>query len=173
MREETVKNSKDLIKFLKNNKDSTAVVVVDMECDYVWSEEEEIYLDGAGYLVQNQIKILKLCKKEDIPVAVLNDVKGKTIPEIAEVAFSAKRAISFSKLMADGFFRTGLDDQLKSWGAKAILLMGIWGDRCVMETAKVALEKNYKVVTSNSVIDDSTDHFPWYRANTIFFEAET
>jgi len=130
------------------------------------------------YLLLNQIRILRLCAKNDIPVVAFEFEFDTALPRrvyyqhtivkglLLELLDIQRLAIIF-KADPDGFYKTGLNDILLALGTKTILLMGLASDACVWFTAESARNAGYKVITSWDVMDGR--RVPWYEQQEILY----
>ena len=134
-------------------KDGLVVILVDMQHSFV----EELTKEDKN-IISNQILIIRQCAEKDIPVLVLEYVGiDKTIDILVEELNMVKKSITIQKVKDEGFYDTGLENLLRLMGAKSLLFMGINASCCIEETAKKAIEFNFKVKISNDVVADNLD----------------
>lgn len=97
----------------------------------------------------------------DIPLFVLEFKNyGKTIPELRTEIKEVPRKSFITKSYNNGFRKTGLDEMPEMRRADSLLLMGINASYCVLDTAKCAVEKRYRVITAEDLIANGTDIDP-------------
>jgi len=148
------------------NKDGLAVVLIDMQADYV----RRLRTGDPEIIIPNQIAVIRYCAEHDIPLVVL-EYGGCHLPtlevlkhEVGEV----KRVTMVTKSCNNGFQKTLLHSHLKKLGITKLFLMGINADHCVKSTAVGAMKNGYKIATSNGcisgTIDDGYDNsIDWYK----------
>ncbi len=152
-------------------KENLAVLLIDMQKKFVRNLREK----EAERIIPNQIHIIQLCKKENIPFFVLEldkDDYGETISELKEEISQLEQGmVTFiQKTSNSGFKNTDLEILLKNREIKKIFFMGINADYCVHATASDALKKGFEIVTSNDVISGQDHHsrnnsIDWYKNN--------
>lgn len=154
------------------SKNNIALIIVDMQDFFL----KNFYKDKVKKLVGNQSKVISFCVKENIPIFLLEyATRGKTIKALRDIA---KDSSTIIKENNSGFRDTKLDEILKMFGTKSIILMGINGSGCVQDTAIGAIKRNYKIMTSEDIIASNTKRDcnlstskKWYSKNGKFFES--
>lgn len=76
----------------------------------------------------------------------------------------------FEKQWASGFFRTGLDDYLRSRGVDSVVVTGLTTSGCVRATAVDGLQHDYKVVIPAEAVGDRNSDA--HRANLFDLNAK-
>lgn len=146
-----------------------AVILVDMQETFVKNLR-----DGeADRIIPKQLEVLNYCNQFDIPVVVLEMRRwefGETIDVLITEARKNFKFHLIGKVYDDGFESTKLHTHLKKLGIKKVFLMGINADFCVIETARGAIDRGYKIITSKEVISGQSHHSPdnsigWFSSN--------
>ena len=146
-----------------------AVMLIDMQSVFT----ERIEKEELKIMIDNQLIILDLCAKHDIPLIVLEyNGHKETLVILQEKIKKIVTKQIIIKSENDGFNNTSLSLQLKEWQIKTILLMGVNASACVWATARSAIERGYNIITSKQLIADSPDWCGekkgWYVENGIF-----
>lgn len=152
-------------------KDSpVAVLIIDMQKVFL----EDIDGKERRRLIESQAEILNYCAEHDIPIVVVEYRGcGKTIRELKRRIKKVPRQEFVTKNVNNGFRNPELEEALKTWGVKKIILMGVNASACVIETAEGAIKKGFQIATSECLIADEgkTDKsLPWYKKNSIYKE---
>ncbi len=155
---------------MKNN---TAVIIVDMQDFFLKNFKSDI----RNKLIANQIKVIDFYLKNKTPFVLLEYrcrgiFRGKVIKEIDQRIKGVNREY-IVKENNSGFTNTKLDEILKKWGIRNIVLMGINANGCVQDTAIGAIHRGYKVLTSFDIIASSSradfslspQNKKWYQKN--------
>ena len=134
-------------------------------------------------LIANQIKIIDLCVKNNIPLITLEykaggALRGKTTSQLQKEITKIHHREIIIKNSNSGFTNTGLDSILQTLKITDLLIMGINANGCVQDTAIGALRKGYTVITSQGIIASSSRrdlslskrNKYWYKEHTLFFE---
>lgn len=151
------------------NYSDVAVILIDMQPGFV----SRLRRGEADRIVPSQVAVLKFCKEKNIPIVILEFFgSGSTVQTLADEIGSYDKVKIIEKNYNDGFRNTVLNAHLKLIGAKKLFLMGINADFCVRETAEGAIERGYKIITSDKVIAGMPHHsqnnsLPWYRKNGV------
>ena len=151
-----------------------AVCLIDMQTVHV------MRLDSAVLyrLIQNQIKIIRVCAELDLPLFVLEaDKYGPTLDELAQEIRKVKRCERIIKFYNDGFEGDILHDRLQVFGIKNFFATGINASYCVHETSRSAVDRGYNLYSADRAIADcncaSCRTFEkkraWYRRSGVFF----
>ncbi len=156
-----------------------AVVIVDMQEFFL----KDFSVSDRDRFIKNQLAIIDQCLLRRTPFVLLEYMtnginRGKTIQKISnKIKGVAKKIII--KENNGGFTDTNLDEVLKDFGVKNILLMGLNANGCIQDTAIGAINRNYKVIivegtTASSSRKDllmSRNNKKWFMGNTQFFES--
>jgi len=153
----------------KDSKGKIAVILIDMQKSFV----DRLRRGEAKRIIPKQLTVLERCNKLGIPVIVLELRKsefGETVEVLIKKAKKNSNFYLIAKSYDDGFIETELHSHLRSLKIKKLFLMGINADYCVRETGKGAIDKGYKIITSEEVIAGQTDHsndnsIPWFSSN--------
>jgi nicotinamidase-related amidase len=134
----------------KINTSKFGVIIVDMQSCFL----SQILQRERLNLLSAHEKLLQVCKKRDYPVVALEYLGGgRTIPELVHQIDQIPRHNFFLKTRDDGFFRNeNLQLALEKWGLEYICISGIYADFCVLETARGAVRKGFKVITAKDLI---------------------
>lgn len=149
-----------------------SVVLIDMQTDFL----KDIGKKEKDRIISNQIKVIQRCKKENIPIILVEYIGyGKTEKKL-ESELRGISIIRIKKNYNDAFFFTDLDQILTEMKVKTLFLMGINSGVCVLYTAYTALEMGYGVIVSSAVVSDINEYyllesFLWYDENVIFIES--
>jgi isochorismate hydrolase len=131
---------------------ATDSIVERQECVLVVIDVQEKLLPviaGNKSMLQNIIRLTKVCCLTDIPVVVTEQEKlGKTVPEIRK-EFSALPAIQ--KVHFNCFACRDFADQIKQTGRKTLILTGVEAHICVAQTALHALPFYRVQIVSDAV----------------------
>jgi nicotinamidase-related amidase len=169
-----IKKTKQPRVFKEKKLPSMAVVLVDMQTDFV----EDADPKKLRALIEAQKLILEECLVQNIPVFVLELARrGETITELAKILQKIPRVTTIIKGYDDGFWNTDLDLKLKELGIEHLVLMGINASHCVLETAQSAIELGYTISTGKALIANYCDcgengYEDWYIANGKFFKGD-
>ncbi|MBI4993682.1 isochorismatase family protein [Candidatus Wolfebacteria bacterium] len=149
-------------------KNSFVVVIVDMQDEFLIhiSDKEE------RNLIRNQIEIIEYCAKKDIPIITLEyHGFGETTNALKRKLKKVSRVKIVVKFSDNGFVETELENYLRQWNAKTILLTGIFANRCVRSTGQGALGKGFKIATANSLLCELRGDFKdmwWFNRVGLF-----
>ena len=150
-----------------------AVILIDMQTDFVCNLRK----DAEKKIVPKHLAILDFCIANDIPLVVAEyRGNGDTLKILDEKVKQVPRHIRITKSSNSAFASTGLEKQLRAWGSKTLLLMGINADFCVRETAQSALSHGFKILTSKDLIAGEEAHSEddsawWYQENGTFIRS--
>jgi isochorismate hydrolase len=159
---------------ISENVNNVAVLVVDMQDHYLADVAEEELAEEQPY----QIKVLEYCNKNNIPVFILEyEGRGKTTEIIRDNISDSCLADSVTKSYSNGFYKTNLEEKLEKANIGTVLLMGVYGSRCVKGTALGALESNFNIMTSKQLIAEDASELglftddeiiEWYERRGIY-----
>ena len=150
-----------------------AVLLIDMQDGFILGDPVKLSI------IPSQISVLRFSKENNIPVIIFNYEKyGETTEALNEEIkkMGTKNLYFFIKKRNDAFSVLGFDSILKEKGVTKLFIMGINAGFCIYSTAKTAIEKGYKIITSADVIAGYTSEFrttecpgrSWYEENGIF-----
>jgi len=140
---------------------STAVIVVDMQNDFVRPGGALVVADAAGTVPAIQ-RLLALARREGMAVFYTQDTHDPGDPEfpiwgphvlrgswgwriVDELApHEGERVVQ--KLRYDGFFGTSLDHELRLRGVQTVIVCGTVANICVLHTAGSAALRGYRVI---------------------------
>jgi len=144
------------------------VLLIDMqELFVVGYPEDKLYS-----LIQNQTRVLNLCKRYNLPYAIIEYLEcGATLSELINWKELIPNVNPFIKDEDDAFTNPELQEQITKWKVRDLLFMGKNAQACVRDTAKSALGLGYKIHTAEGVIGDNNGDRgievarDWFRAN--------
>ena len=152
----------------------TVALLIDMQDEFV----RDIADETRAKMIARQAQVIQTCAEKDIPLIVLEyEGSGKTIPVLLCEIAKVPRTVTIIKEHNDGFRRTKLHKILRTFGARELVLMGVYASFCVRETAASAVAKRYGVVTADDVVADSEYRSNmeksrgWYEANGRFLDS--
>ncbi len=139
-------------------------IIIDMQ-DY-FMDEEKLKMAKA------QIPVISFCRKNDIPIAIINYCDCG--PIIASLAEETSGLPIFEKNRDDAFSQKKFQEWIEENQVESLIIMGVNACACVFETANSALKNGYQVITDHKIIggycgcSDCTGGKPeWYDKNTI------
>jgi nicotinamidase-related amidase len=133
-------------------KPKTALIIVDSQYGFL-HDINRYELESES---DNQVEIIRFAKQNNFPIYVLElKNKGKTRKKIRK-EISNYPYTKITKPHGSGFDKTNLDDLLKDQDIENVILMGVNASICVLQTAKDASRKDYRVLTSSDIIQDAT-----------------
>lgn len=149
-----------------------AAMVVDMQPAFVSQLPGYVFKEIAN----EQLMVLRVCAERDIPVFYLEDYDDHpTIRIISEALEKVPRVTKVVKHRDDGFIGTNLRTVLDEHRIHSLVVMGVFADQCVLDTAHSALIRfGYRVRTSELLIADATwtglnpKAHSWYEAHGCF-----
>jgi len=153
----------------------TALLLIDMQPYYIDSDEKK-------ELIPNQVSVLRECFCRDIPIFVVEyDGKGRTDDQLHEVldVNHSKGYYTITKSRDDAFSEAKLGNLLKKLKAESLVLMGINACACVFRTANSAVEKGYRIITSEDLIAgycercNEAERRAWYREHSVYLESHS
>lgn len=153
----------------------SAVIVVDMQPGFINTVE----INARRQLVSAQQEVLQdISRKGALSAIVMEDVSQDgevTDGRIkSSVEAQALRKVYLSKKRNDAFTNPMVESYLKAWKIRRIVLMGLYANYCVFETAQSAIDKGFRVHTAKQLIANEESPFvhfsEWYRENTDFHE---
>ena len=158
----------------------TAVLIIDMQ-QFFLKRFDKVIRDE---LILNHIKFLQFCLKNKMPVITTEYkcrgiFRGHLIPQL-EKMIKKNLIASIIKESNSGFVDTNLHTILEKLKIQKIIIIGVNANACVQDTAKGAICRGFKVITSKGLIGSagrkdlglSNKNEKWYRYNTLFFECQ-
>lgn len=152
---------------------NVAALLIDMQPAFLsYSEDRKI--------IPNQLLVLKECAKREIPIFII-EYHGElaTVECILKKVRKAPEFYILRKSSDSAFRSTSLHDLLRNLRIDTLLLMGVSASACVYDTARDAIERGYKLITSNTVIANYTrpgvtinEIEGWYIKNTSYSKNE-
>lgn len=140
---------------------TTAVVVVDMQRDFVDSDGA-LSVPGASETVPNIRRLLDWARSNGVMVTYTQDTHHEDDPEYAIWGKHVQRGTPgweivdelapredefvFEKARYDGFYGTGLDHELRTRGIETVIVCGTVANICVHYTAASAALRWYDVI---------------------------
>jgi len=153
---------------------SLVVLLIDMQ-DRFFNLLEQ---DTRDELVAQQIRVIRTCAQQDIPLVVIEyQGFGTTIESLACEITQVPRTLTITKKGSDGFIGTKLHKALRRLGAKKLALMGMNASCCVRDTAESAVSRKYEILTADDVIayeaggKGRKKSRQWYEANGLFLKS--
>lgn len=132
-------------------KKNTAVIVIDMQKDFIKSLSPE----DAAQLISNQLIVLRHCHNINVPV-ISFELNHHLYGYVIEVIKNAIKVIPNSCFMEkdyeDCFLETGLHPYLQSMGIRNIFWMGMYTDICIKYSDKSAIKLGYQTIIMPEVI---------------------
>lgn len=158
-----------------NREDKTAVLVVDMQNDFVLVNGA-IPADGAGEIMDNLTELLEMARKNNIQVIYTSHVhrgdysdfgiahyfepisciEGSRGSEICDPIKPKEGDFVVTKRRYDAFIGTELDLYLRNHGIKNIIFAGVLTDACVFATLHHARCLDYKICIVSDCCAGST-----------------
>lgn len=167
---------------------STAVVVVDMQNDFV-REDGSLTVPGAAESVAAIRRLIGWARDSDVPVLYTQDTHTEGDPEweiwprhtekgtdgwkiVDELAPRPDEQV-FRKVRYDGFYGSGLDHHLRWLGVETLIICGTVANICVHYTAASAGLRWYRVIHPVDAISAMTefDYESTLRQATFLFQA--
>jgi nicotinamidase-related amidase len=121
--------------------------------------------------VSNQCSVLERAIEIKIPIAVLEYYNyGFTLSQLRKTLRKEPQCAFFTKREDSGFSEKTFSLWLQRNRTKTLFLMGINANACVRFTARDALARGFKIVTSSGLIatipgNYPNDYMPWYKQN--------
>ena len=169
--------------------ESTAVVVVDMQHDFV-DEDGALAIPDAGATVPRIRRLLEWARDRGLTVCYTQDTHDEGDPEfdvwgrhvlrgthgwkiVEEIAPWEGEPV-FRKVRYDGFYDTGLDHELRLRGIDTLIVCGTVANICVHYTAASAGLRWYRVIHPVDALSALTefDMESALRQATFLFQAE-
>lgn len=145
-----------------------ALLIIDMQEPFLREHQR----DEVALMIQAQIELIRECKKQNVPIIVVEFAKhGNTIPELQAELSGYKNLHFVVKRSDDAFLGTALRSFLDDFGVEEVILAGVNASYCVFETAQSAVKYKFRIVTSERLISDSPRNKKkdkslwWYREN--------
>lgn len=135
------------------------LIVIDIQNEYFPGGKLELW--NPEKALDASLELIDLAKKQNIPVILIQHVLSEDAPSFNLGSFGVKihdkineaapNAPVISKLYADAFYKTELEDVLDKLGVEHIILCGMMTHNCVTHTALSKTAEKYKV----SVVADA------------------
>lgn len=148
---------------LKINKESTAILVIDMLNDFI-KPGGKMVLDTGKIIIEPSRRLLEKARKDKIPIVYVNDAHRPGLREDGEFKKRAEHCIEgtwgaevieelkpqqgdfiVKKRRFSGFYETDLDLTLKDLKVDTVITIGVVTNICVRSTIHDAFFRGYKV----------------------------
>lgn len=154
--------------------DKTAVIIVDMQNDFV-KPEGNLYVEAAEGTIPNIQRLLESARKTGAKVVYTQDTSFEGDPEweiwpkhcekgtwgweiVEELAPQSDKELVFVKNRYDGFYGTSLNHYLTNlWGVKHLVIVGTVSNICVLHTAASAGLRWFNIVVPADGISSMTE----------------
>ncbi len=156
----------------------TAVIVVDMQNDFV-KPGGKLVVPTAKETIPNIRRLLEKARERNILIIYTKDTHYKRDPEfeiwgehvvkgtwgweIVDELKPSENDIVVEKTRYDGFYGTPIDDLLRVYGIRYVIIVGTVANICVLHTAGSAALRWYKVIVPLDGISALND-FDYYVA---------
>jgi nicotinamidase-related amidase len=154
------------------DKSAVAVLIIDMINDLDFDEGEAL-LKHALPVARNVAELKGRAKRAGVPVIYVNDNFGRWRSDfhaqvehcleaecrgrqIAELLRPEKEDYFVLKPKHSGFYSTTLEVLLEYLGVKAVLLVGIAGNNCVLFTANDAYMRDFELMVPRDCVASNT-----------------
>ncbi len=169
----------------------TALLVVDMQNDFIRFKNSPVYVPPAKKIIPRIIKLLTTCRKRKIPIVyaltshkrdrsdwalldkkyhraycIENTPGIEIIPELNP----QKGEYIIRKRRYSAFYKTGLDRLLKRLKVKRLIVCGVTTSCCVSSTVRDAYFRDYEVVVVSDAV--SATHRDLHRAALKYFRKD-
>ncbi len=168
----------ELIENIELSSTKTAIVVVDMQNDFV-HPKGAIFVKGSDKIIANIKRLIESAREKNVRIIYTMDTHTQDDPEfkiwprhaventwgwkIVDELEPRKEDIIIRKIRYDAFFGTPLDHLLRIYGIEYLVLCGVVANICVLHTAGSAALNGYKIVLPVDAIAAITD-FDYYVA---------
>jgi ureidoacrylate peracid hydrolase len=155
---------------VKLNRQSTAILVVDMLNDFL-KPGGKMVLEGGGILIPPMRRLLNRARKVGMPVVCVNDCHRRGLKEDREFKKRSEHCIEGTwgaqvidelkpkkkdfvvlKHRFSGFYDTDLDLTLKDLCIDTVIVMGVVTNICVRSTIHDAFFRGYKVLVPRDCV---------------------
>lgn len=160
------------------NIEKLSILLIDIQNVFV----DHLRMGAKERIIPKQIEILKKCEENHIPIYVI-ELDAPDFPkEIMELNSQVDEALKniqgkvlVIKKSDNAFTGTRLEEMLTEQNITHLLLMGVNAQGCVLDTAKTAIDKGFKIITSSDLIagqptDREDDCAPWFKENGVYFQ---
>ncbi len=127
-----------------------AVLLIDMQPRFLQGLDEI----RREKLVAYQMSVIRYCADCNISLVVVGFDEESTIETLTRATEAVPRCEKVTKNTADAFSRPELLNYLRGWNIDGVVLMGIYAEECVKETAKSAIGNHLEIATSGELIAD-------------------
>ncbi len=169
----------DVVDRVELPSEETALIIVDMQNDFV-KEGGKLRVPTAESTVPSIKKLLEKARSKDVLVIYTQDTHYEDDPEykiwgehvrfgtwgweiIDELKPIEEKEIVVRKTRYDGFYGTPLDDLLRIYSIKNLVIVGTVANICVLHTAGSAALRWYKVYVPMDGIS-AINEFDYYAA---------
>lgn len=154
--------------------DKTAVIVVDMQNDFV-KPEGSLHVEAAAGTIPSIQGLLEAARQAGARVVYTQDTSYEGDPEwdiwprhcerdtwgweiVEDLAPQSKQEMVFIKNRYDGFYGTSLDHYLNNlWGIEHVVIVGTVSNICVLHTAASAGLRWFRIVVPADGISSMTE----------------
>ncbi len=149
-----------------------AVAIIDMQEGF-YRRGGTTDSQGLHDLVMNQMKLLEWAVKQQVPVLVFEYQNfGATDPRLMQII--ANHPHQIIQKITDGAFSHPMSKKpamkiLKEWNVDTLIVAGINGPYCVLETVKGALQSGFSVMTTSWLIGNINQNPPTFPNGTWYF----
>jgi len=158
--------------------EETAIIVVDMQNDFV-KPGGKLVVPTAKDTIESIRRLLDKARENNVLIIYTKDTHYKSDPEfeiwgehvvkgtwgweIVDELKPSENDIVVEKTRYDGFYGTPIDDLLRVYGIKYVVIVGTVANICVLHTAGSAALRWYKVIVPLDGISALND-FDYYAA---------
>lgn len=152
------------------NKESTAILVVDMLNDFL-KPGGTMVLEGGEIIVEPMQRLLEVGRNREIPIVYVNDfhrlglkqdrefkkraehcIEGTWGAEVIEELRPQQRDFIIKKSRFSGFYETDLDLTLKDLKIDTVVVVGVVTNICVRSTIHDAFFRGYRVIVPKDCV---------------------
>jgi len=152
------------------NKESTAILVVDMLNDFL-KPGGTMVLEGGEIIVEPMQRLLEVGRNREIPIVYVNDfhrlglkqdrefkkraehcIGGTWGAEVIEELRPQQRDFIIKKSRFSGFYETDLDLTLKDLKIDTVVVVGVVTNICVRSTIHDAFFRGYRVIVPKDCV---------------------
>ncbi|MBS3117755.1 isochorismatase family protein [Candidatus Woesearchaeota archaeon] len=125
--------------------------------------------------LRHRLSIYINCVQDYPLIALEYQGKGRTTKRLREIIQEVKRHIFIEKDSDDGFTSGTLENLLRKWDVKFLLITGINAAFCVKETAEGAVLRGINIITARQLISDRRYQSiryaeEWFEENGTYFQ---
>jgi len=157
-------------------REETALLVVDMQNDFV-RENGALFVPAAPATIQPISELLSRARAQRVRVAFTQDWHRPDDPEfriwpphVVEGTWGAEVVAELApregepvvrKTTYDPFFRTELEEVLKGWGTKNLVVVGTVANICVLHAAGSAALRGLRVIVPKDCVSALNEFDVW------------